>query len=145
MTMSSTTTAVPAQLSRDQTGRLLGQTMGLVAVTAGFFAVGAYLGRDSSGGWAILWYIAAFAALIGMNFAVQRSEQLAVGLLFGFGLLFGLAVAPTIGYTSTLTRRRSGRRAERRRCSSRGSARRVTQHGATCRRSRGSPSGRWSR
>jgi FtsH-binding integral membrane protein len=33
-----------------------------------------------------------------MNLAAQRSEQLAVGLLFGFGLLLGLAVAPTIAY-----------------------------------------------
>jgi modulator of FtsH protease len=72
--------------------------MGLVALTAGVFSLGAYLGRDASGGWAILWYIAAFAVLIGMNFAVQRSEQLAVGLLFGFGLLLGLAVAPTVSY-----------------------------------------------
>jgi uncharacterized protein len=29
---------------------------------------------------------------------VQRSEQLAVGLLFGFGFLMGLAVAPTVAY-----------------------------------------------
>jgi FtsH-binding integral membrane protein len=28
--------------------------------------------------------------------AAQRSERLAIGLLFGFGLLLGLAVAPTI-------------------------------------------------
>src|SRR5262249_46813268 len=32
------------------------------------------------------------------NYAVQRSEQLAVGLLFGFGALLGLAVAPTVAY-----------------------------------------------
>lgn len=31
-----------------------------------------------------------------MNAAAQRSEQLAVGLLFGFGLLLGLAIAPAI-------------------------------------------------
>jgi FtsH-binding integral membrane protein len=85
-------------LSRDESGALLGQTMGLVAVTAGVFALGAYLGRDISGGWAILWFVAAFAVLLGMNVAVQRSEQLAVGLLFGFGLLLGLAVAPTVAY-----------------------------------------------
>jgi FtsH-binding integral membrane protein len=98
VTLSSTSTAVPAPLSRDETGKLFGQTMGLVAVTAGVFALGAYLGRDLSGGWAIVAYIAAFALLVGMNFAVQRSEQLAVGLLFGFGLLLGVAVAPTIAY-----------------------------------------------
>jgi FtsH-binding integral membrane protein len=96
MTMTSTTTAPPGALSRDETGRLLGHTMGLVALTAGLFALGAYVARDMSGGWAILWYIAALAALLAMNAAAARSEQLAVGLLFGFGVLLGLAVAPTV-------------------------------------------------
>jgi FtsH-binding integral membrane protein len=95
MTMSSTT-AAPAPLSRDETGTLLGQTMGLVAVTAGFFALGAYIGRDISGGWAILAFVVALAVLLGMNAAAKRSEQLAIGLLFGFGVLLGLAVAPTV-------------------------------------------------
>jgi len=99
--MTSTTAAAPTRLSRDAAGALLGQTMGLVAVTAGVFALGAYVGRNTSGGWAILWYVAAFAALLGMNVAVRRSEQLTVGLLFAVGLLLGLAVAPTIaGYAS---------------------------------------------
>jgi FtsH-binding integral membrane protein len=97
MTMSSTSTA-PAPLTRDETGSLFGQTMGLVAVTAAVFAVGAYIGRDLAGGWAIVFYIAAFAVLIGMNAVAQRSEQLAITMLFGFGLLLGLAVAPTIAY-----------------------------------------------
>jgi modulator of FtsH protease len=96
MTMASTTAAPSAALSRDEAGRLLGHTMGLVALTAGLFALGAYIGRDTSGGWAILWFVAAFAALLGMNVAAQRSEQLAVGLLFGVGLLLGLAVAPAV-------------------------------------------------
>ena len=96
--MTSTTTAPSAPLTRDETAGLFGQTMGLVAVTAGVFALGAYLGRDLSGGWAILWYIAAFACLLALNAAASRSEQLAVGLLFGFGLLLGLAVAPTVAY-----------------------------------------------
>ena len=96
--MTSTATAAAAPLSRDETGTLFGQTMGLVALTAGLFALGAYIGRDLSGGWAIVSYIAAFAVLLGMYAAAQRSEQLAVGLLFAFGLLLGLAVAPTIAY-----------------------------------------------
>src|SRR4029079_15986863 len=83
---------------RDETGRLFGQTMGLVSLTAGVFALGAYLGRDLAGAWAIVFYIAAFAVLLGMNVAVQRSQQLAVGMLFGFGALLGLAVAPTVAY-----------------------------------------------
>ena len=98
MTTTSTTPAVSRPLSRDQAGGLLGQTMGLVALTAGCFALGAYIGRDTSGAWTILWYVAAFAVLFGMNAAAQRSEQLAVGLLFAFGVLLGLAVAPTVGY-----------------------------------------------
>src|SRR6516164_9319687 len=72
--------------------------MGLVAIPAGVFALGAYLGRDmsSQAGW--LWYIAAFGALIGLNFAAARSQQLAIGLLFGFGVLIGLGTAPLIAY-----------------------------------------------
>jgi modulator of FtsH protease len=90
--------AVGAALDRDQSRTLFGQTMGLVAVTAGLFALGAYLGRDMSyrAGW--LWYIAAFGALIGLNFAAARSQQLAIGLLFGFGVLIGLGTAPLIAY-----------------------------------------------
>ncbi len=98
MSVTSTSTAVTSWVSRDETGRLFGQTMGLVALTAGVFSLGAYLGRDVSGGWAIPFYIAAFGVLLGMNVAAQRSQHLAVGLLFGFGALLGLAVAPTIAH-----------------------------------------------
>jgi modulator of FtsH protease len=98
MTMTSTSTATTTPVSRDETGRLFGQTMGLVALTAGLFALGAYLGRDIPSGWAILFYSAAFAVLLGMNAAAHRSEQLAVGMLFGFGAVLGLAVAPTVAY-----------------------------------------------
>ena len=37
-------------IARDQARGLLGQVMGLVAVAVGFAALGAYLGRDLSGG-----------------------------------------------------------------------------------------------
>jgi hypothetical protein len=76
------TTLEPA-VSRDQSRALFGQTMGLVAVTTGFFALGAYLGRDLSRGWGIVLFIASFALLFGLNYAAQRSEQLAIGCLFG--------------------------------------------------------------
>jgi hypothetical protein len=42
--MSSDPLPLRAPMTRDQTGTLFGQTMGLVAVTTGLFAVGAYLG-----------------------------------------------------------------------------------------------------
>ena len=94
------TNAVPLgpPMTRDAAGTLLGQTMGLVAVTAGLFAVGAYLGRNLAYQWGWLLFIAAFACLIGVNVAAQRSEGLTVTLLFGFGLLIGVAVAPTLSY-----------------------------------------------
>src|SRR5205823_225397 len=85
-------------LTRDETGTLLGHTMGLVAATAGLFALGAYLGRDLSYGWGWVLFIASFACLIGLNVAAQRSEGTAIALLFAFGVLIGLATAPTIAY-----------------------------------------------
>jgi uncharacterized protein len=90
--------ALPPAQARDQARALFGQTMGLVAVTAGLFAVGAYLGRDLSYGWGFVAFIASFGLLIGINFAVSRSEQLAIFLLFGFGVLVGVGTAPTIAY-----------------------------------------------
>jgi FtsH-binding integral membrane protein len=99
--MESSTAVVQPSLSRDETGTLLGQTMGLVAVTAGLFALGAYLGRDLSYGWGLVLFIAAFGCLIGLNVAAQRSEAMAVTLLFAFGVVIGLATAPTISYYAT--------------------------------------------
>ena len=84
--------------SSDDTHALFGQTMGYVAATAGFFALGAYAGRDLSSGWAFVGFIAALACLIGMNFTVRMSGSASVGLLFVFGLLFGLAMSPTLTY-----------------------------------------------
>jgi modulator of FtsH protease len=96
--MEANTSVLQPPLTRDESGTLLGQTMGLVAVTAGLFALGAYLGRDLSYGWGWVFFIAAFGVLIGMSFAAQRSEGLAITMLFGFGVLIGLATAPTISY-----------------------------------------------
>ena len=88
--------------SRTSTHTLFAQTMGYVAATAGLFALGAYLGRNLSYGWAFVAYIAAFACLIGMNFAVRASGSLATVLLFGVGLLLGLATAPILVYYATM-------------------------------------------
>jgi modulator of FtsH protease len=87
----------PAQ-DRDQVHTLFAHTMGLVAITTGLFAAGAYLGRNMAyqTGW--IWFIGAFACLIGMQFAIRRSEQLAIFLLFAFGVVMGLATAPVIAY-----------------------------------------------
>jgi uncharacterized protein len=96
--MESSPVLAQPSLIRDEARTLLGQTMGLVAVTAGLFALGAYLGRDLSYGWGWVLFIAAFGCLIGLNVAAQRSEGAAIGFLFAFGVLMGLATAPTIAY-----------------------------------------------
>jgi modulator of FtsH protease len=84
-------------LSRDQARAVFGQVMGLVAVTLGFLAAGAYIGRDLSGGWGILAFIAGFGCIIGLNVASSRGkEQVAITLLFGLGLLLGLALGPVL-------------------------------------------------
>jgi len=85
-------------VTRDQTRTLFAQTMGYVAATAGVFALGAYLGRNMAYGLGFVGFIAAFACLIGMRFAARRSQPLTVGLLAGFGLLIGLALAPVLSY-----------------------------------------------
>jgi len=93
---------VGAAAQRDRTRTLFGQTMGYVAVTTGFFALGAYLGRHLSAGWAIVWYIVGFACLIAMNFTVRRSQGLSVVLLLAVGTTLGLALAPTLVYYATV-------------------------------------------
>ena len=92
---------VQPPLTRDESGTLLGQTMGLVALTTGLFALGAYLGRDISYHWGWVFFIASFGILFAMNFAARRSEGLAITLLFAFGVLIGLAVSPTLVYYAT--------------------------------------------
>ncbi|HVB46438.1 MAG TPA: Bax inhibitor-1 family protein [Streptosporangiaceae bacterium] len=85
-------------VSRDETRTLFSQTMAYVALTAALFAAGAYAGRHLSYGLGLVSFIAAFICLIAMNFAVRRSPQLTVALLVGFGLLVGVALAPTLAY-----------------------------------------------
>jgi uncharacterized protein len=88
--------AFPSLGARTDTRTLFGQTMGLVAVTTGLFTLGAYLARNLPGGWGVVFWVASLGCLLAMNRAVGQSTQLTLGLLFGFGLLVGLATAPTI-------------------------------------------------
>src|SRR5215212_4036888 len=90
--------ALPTQpITHDQARALLGQVMRFVAVTVGFTALGAYLGRDLSGATGLLLFIGAFACIVGLNVAAAKGrEQVSIGLLFALGLLLGLAVAPVI-------------------------------------------------
>ena len=84
-------------VTRDQARAVFGQVMGFVALTLGFLALGADIGRDLSGGWGILPFIASFGCIFGLNVAsARRKEQLAITLLFGLGLLLGLALGPVL-------------------------------------------------
>jgi FtsH-binding integral membrane protein len=86
-----------APAARRDARELLGQVMGFVAITVGFTALGAYLGRDMAGGAGLAIFLGAFGCIIGLNVAVAKArEQLAIGLLFAMGLLLGLAIAPVI-------------------------------------------------
>jgi FtsH-binding integral membrane protein len=83
-------------LTRDQERGVFGQVMGLVALTLGCLALGAYIGRNLSGGFLVL-FIGAFACVFGLNWAANRGrEQLAILFLFGLGFLFGLAFGPVL-------------------------------------------------
>jgi FtsH-binding integral membrane protein len=84
-------------LGRDQARTVFGQVMGLVALTVGCAALGAYLARNFTGGTGIALFILAFGCIIGLNVATTRGrEQLAIGFLFGLGLLLGAAVGPVL-------------------------------------------------
>jgi len=86
-----------AALTHDQSRAVFGQVMGLVAITVGFTALGAYIGRNMSTAAGLLLFIGVFGCVIGLNIASSRgNEQLSIALLFGLGLFIGLAVAPVI-------------------------------------------------
>lgn len=88
-----------AVVSRDTTRTLFGQTMGLVAITCAFAALGAYVAKGMTGGSGIFFFLLAFGCIFGLNIAASRGrEQLAMVLLFALGLLLGMAVAPIINY-----------------------------------------------
>ena len=88
--------------ARGQAHALFSQTMGYVAITAGLFALGAWAGHGLSGGVGIVAFILAFGCLFGMRFAARRSTEATVALLAAFGLLIGLAVAPTVAYYGSM-------------------------------------------
>src|SRR5579863_49625 len=87
-----------AALTGDRAKAVFGQVMGLVAVSVGFTALGAYILRNAQTG-GLIFFIPAFACMWGLNIAAQRGrEQLAVGLLFGMALFMGMAISSVVVY-----------------------------------------------
>jgi FtsH-binding integral membrane protein len=93
--------AAPASVpvSREQSIAIFSQTMGLVAITCLFAALGAWIGRDLGGLWFLLPWILALGCIIGLNVANARGmTQLALVLLFATGLLLGISIGYTVKY-----------------------------------------------
>ena len=89
--------ARPQALSGDAARTVFGQVMGLVALTLGCMALGAYIGRDLNGGIGIAFFVGGLACIVGLNVASGRGhEQLSITFLFGLGLLIGLALGPVL-------------------------------------------------
>lgn len=88
-----------AALTGDHARAVFGHVMGLVAFALAFAALGAYIARNMAGGGGIILFLGAFACIFGLQAASARGhDQLAVGLLFGMGLLLGMAVSPILVY-----------------------------------------------
>ena len=79
-----------SQSAVGETG-VFGQVMGLVAATLGFLTLGAYLGRDLSGGASIAFFLIGFACIFGLNY-VRGAGAAATGLLCVTGLFLGLGL-----------------------------------------------------
>jgi FtsH-binding integral membrane protein len=87
----------PAAISTDRARAVFGQVMGLVALTLACLALGAYIGRDLNGGIGLVFFICGFACVFGLSLASARGhDQLSTTLLFGLGLLLGLALGPVL-------------------------------------------------
>src|ERR1700727_1450555 len=59
----------------DRARAIFGQVMGLVALTVGCLALGAYIGRDLSGAAGIAFFIGGFACVFGLNVASSRGNE----------------------------------------------------------------------
>jgi hypothetical protein len=113
-----------------RTRAVFGQVMGLIALTAGCVALGAYIGRDLTGGAGIAFLVGSLVCVIGLHVASEGGrEQLATTLLFGLGLLLGWLSALSSTRTRTQTPLRCGRPQEPR---GRRSGRSATRPAATC-------------
>ena len=94
-------------IRRDVARALLGHVIGLVALTLGCLALGAVISRNLSGRRGIALFIGALACVFDPKIATSRGrERLAIGLLFGLGLLLGLAAGTLCSCPRGRNRRR---------------------------------------
>jgi modulator of FtsH protease len=96
-------------IAHDRARELLGQVVGCVAVTVGFTALGAYLGRDLSGATGLVLFIATIPLVLALHIAAARGrEQPAIGLLFGLGLAAAPAIADNASADPSALRQPAG-------------------------------------
>ena len=74
------------------------RALGLIAAAAGCFALGAYTGPHLATGIAIIAYPGAVGCLLSLPLAARRSAGFSAGLLLAFGVVMGVALAPTVAY-----------------------------------------------
>jgi modulator of FtsH protease len=96
MSMYESESRSPVREERVLARTVFGQVMFLVAATTGVAALGAYVGRDLSFGWAIAFWIVGLGCIVGVNVTQGRSATTQMLLLFGLGAALGLAIGPTI-------------------------------------------------
>jgi modulator of FtsH protease len=84
--------------STSSTAELLGKVMGLVAITIGLAAFGAWLGRELSPGMAITVSLVGFGMLIVQAFGGERFRvgPFALAWLFAVGCVIGLGLGPVL-------------------------------------------------
>lgn len=85
---------------------VFGWVMGLVGISLGFLAIGAYLGRDLSRGAAITCSLVAVGMLLGGSFSgkLMRVGGLGLGWLFATAALIGLGAGPAMHYYASAQR-----------------------------------------
>jgi hypothetical protein len=130
-------------IAHDDARKLLGQVTGYVALTVGFAALGAFLGGDLSGATGLVLFVATIPVVLGFNIAAGKGrEQLAIGLLFGLGLLLAWRSPRSSPTTPTATRPLYGRRPAPRRRLLLPPVRTATPRAETSRRGAARSSGR---
>jgi hypothetical protein len=74
------------------TGTLFGRTMRLVVVTAALFPLGAYLARNLSGGWSLVFWIASLACLLASCWRPRSSSTSSTSSSSFLSLRLGVAI-----------------------------------------------------
>jgi modulator of FtsH protease len=96
------TAPATAEGARTDARAVFGEVMGLVGLTCGFAALGAYIGRDLTGLTVLVPWLVGFACLFALNAAAARGAQtLAITLLFVVGLALGIAIGNTVHVYAT--------------------------------------------